>query len=64
MTIPEDEISEIRPLMTMMGGKMIFLRTDFSNEYNLKPAGAEISTHDELQKRRPGSAEGSGTRGE
>jgi predicted amidohydrolase YtcJ len=60
MTIPEDDISEIRPLLTMMGGKMIFLRTDFSTEYNLKPAGAEISTHEELQKRRP-SGEGGET---
>ncbi len=54
MTIPELEISEIRPLMTMKGGKFIFLRTDFSNEYNLKPVGAEIGTLEELRARRPG----------
>jgi predicted amidohydrolase YtcJ len=61
MTVPEDEISTIKPVLTMMGGKMVFLRTDFSTEYNLKPAGAEISTFEELQKRRPreaGSPEG------
>jgi predicted amidohydrolase YtcJ len=55
MTIPEEEISETRPLMTMMGGKIIFLRSDFSNQHNLKPAGAEISTFEELQARRPGN---------
>ena len=54
MTVPAEEISETRPLMTMMGGKIVFLRTDFSNEHGLKPAGAEISTFEELQARRPG----------
>ena len=53
MTVPEDDISEIRSLMTMLGGKLIFLRTDFANEYNLRPAGAVISTLEELVKRRP-----------
>ena len=55
MTMPEDEIAEMRPLMTMKGGQMIFLRTDFADEYNLRPAGAEISTHEELLARRPRS---------
>jgi predicted amidohydrolase YtcJ len=64
LAIPEEEISEIRPVLTMMGGQMIFLRTDFSKEYNLRPAGAEISTYEELQKRRPVADEGSGTRGD
>jgi adenine deaminase len=53
MTVPEDDISEIRSLMTILGGKLIFLRTDFANEYNLRPAGAVISTLEELVKRRP-----------
>jgi predicted amidohydrolase YtcJ len=53
MTIPEEDIRNIRPVVTMMGGKFQFVRTDFSTEYNVKPAGAEISTHDELMKRRP-----------
>ena len=53
MTMPVLDISEMRPLMTMVGGKFVFLRTDFSNEYNLKPAGAAISTHEELLARRP-----------
>ena len=60
MTVPEEQISEIRSLMTMLGGKLIFLNTDFANEYNLKPAGTLISTYDELQKRRPVGGFGGG----
>jgi predicted amidohydrolase YtcJ len=60
MSIPEQDITAIRPLMTMMGGKFIFLHTDFSSEYNLKPAGTLISTHEELQKRRPAGSFGGG----
>ena len=60
LTIPEDDISEIRSLMTMLGGKFIFLRTDFATEHNLKPAGAVISTLEELQKRRPAGGGGGG----
>ena len=60
MTVPEDDISQIRPLLTMLGGKVVFVRTDFANEQNLKPAGAVISTYDELQKRRPTGGAGGG----
>ena len=53
MTVPEEEISETRSLMTMLGGKMVFLHTDFADEYNLSPEGALISTLEELEGRRP-----------
>ena len=53
MSIPEDDISEIRSLMTLLGGKFIFLHTDFASEYNLRPTGAVISTLEELENRRP-----------
>ena len=53
LTISEEDISEIRSLLTMMGGKFIFLRTDFADEHDLKPAGAVISTFEELRARRP-----------
>ncbi|MCH8819066.1 MAG: amidohydrolase family protein [Acidobacteria bacterium] len=52
MTVPEEEISETRSLMTMLGGKMVFLHTDFADEYNLSPEGALISTLEELEGRR------------
>ena len=58
MAIPEEEIGEIRPLATMLGGKFVFLRTDFSGEQGLKPAGATISTYQELRKRRRSSTPG------
>ena len=53
MTMPEEDISEIRALVTMIGGKFMFLHSDFANEYNLRPAGAIISTLEDLQSRRP-----------
>jgi predicted amidohydrolase YtcJ len=53
LTMPEDDISEIRSLLTLLGGKFIFLRSDFAAEHNLRPAGAVISTYEELLKRRP-----------
>ncbi|MDA2934886.1 amidohydrolase family protein [Acidobacteria bacterium AH-259-D05] len=56
MSMPEEGISEIRPLLTMMGGRFVFLRTDFANENNLRPAGAVISTYEDLQARRPRSS--------
>jgi predicted amidohydrolase YtcJ len=60
MTMSEDDIGDMRPLMTMMGGKVMFLRTDFSAETNMKPQGATISTYEELQKRRPAGGMGGG----
>lgn len=56
MAVPEDEIGSIRPVLTIMGGRAQFVRTDFANEYGYRPAGAEISTYEELQKRRPREA--------
>ncbi len=52
ITIPEEEISETRSLMTLLGGKPVFLHPDFSREYNLRPEGAIISTYEELVARR------------
>ena len=52
MRVPEDDISEIRSLMTMLGGKFVFLRSDFAEELNLRPAGTLISTYEELMARR------------
>ena len=53
MTIPEEQVETIRPQLTMLGGKIVFLNSNFSTEYSLKPAGALISTYEDLQKRRP-----------
>ena len=52
MTIPEDEIATIQPQMTVFDGKIVFVHSQFAQEYNLKPAGAIVSTYEELKARR------------
>ena len=52
LTVPEEEISETRSLMTLLGGKIIFLHSDFSREHNLRPEGTLVSTLEELRQRR------------
>ncbi len=52
LTVPADEISELRPQVTVFDGKMVFLHTDFAEEYNLRPAGATISTYEEIIEQR------------
>ena len=52
MTIPDDDISELQPQMTVFDGKIVFVHTNFSQEYNLKPAGALVSTYKDLVARR------------
>ena len=52
MSIPEEDISETQSLMTLQGGEIIFLHSDFSREHSLRPEGTLISTLEELRKRR------------
>ncbi len=37
--IPEDKISTIRPLMTVVGGKTVYLDKDFARELGMQPFG-------------------------
>ena len=54
LTIPDDDISEIQPLVTVFDGKIIFVHTQFAQEYNLRPTGALVSSYRDLvQRRRP-----------
>jgi predicted amidohydrolase YtcJ len=53
MSVPEEEISEISSLMTMVGGRFVYLHPSFATEHNLRPASATIGTREELLKRRP-----------
>jgi hypothetical protein len=53
MTIPDEQVHEVRSLLTVMNGKPIFVDTGFSAEYNYKPAGAVISTFKDLKAGRP-----------
>jgi hypothetical protein len=62
MTIPDDQISDIAPQITMVDGKMVYVHTNFANEYSLRPAGAVVSTYQDLRARPrgPGANEGMG----
>ncbi len=51
MKMPEEDISEIQVLVTMIGGKVMFLHSDFSREYNFTPEGAVIGTLESLRER-------------
>ena len=51
MSIPETEISEIQPMITMLGGKMVYVHPQFATEYTLRPEGAVVSTYKELRER-------------
>lgn len=52
LTMPEDEIGKLQPQLTIVDGRIMFVHTAFSNEYDLKPAGAVVSTYADLIKRR------------
>ena len=53
LTIPDEDIHNVAPQLTLFNGKIVYLHTNFANEYNLKPAGALISTYQDLLKKRP-----------
>jgi predicted amidohydrolase YtcJ len=53
LTIPAENVSDIQPQLTIMDGKIVFVHTNFANEYSLRPQGAIISTFQELKGRRP-----------
>jgi len=52
MTIPAEEVSAIRPQMTVFDGEIIYIHPKFSQEYNLRPRGALIATYEDLIARR------------
>ena len=52
MTIPAEDVSELRPRMTMLDGKVVFLHPEFASETNLEPNGAVMATYDQLKERR------------
>ena len=54
MTIPEDEIKNIQPQLTIFDGRPVFVHTNFAQEYNWRPKGAVISTYKDLIARRKG----------
>jgi predicted amidohydrolase YtcJ len=54
LTIPEDEIGKMQPQLTLFDGRIVFLHPDFSEEYDLRPQDAVISTYKSLVKDRAG----------
>ncbi len=46
-TVPEDDILKVRPLMTMVGGKMIVLQESLARDFGVQPAGPHYDFKDE-----------------
>ncbi|MBI2821826.1 MAG: amidohydrolase family protein [Acidobacteria bacterium] len=46
-TIPEDDILKIRPLMTMVGGKMVVLQAPLAKDFATDPVGPAYDFRDE-----------------
>jgi len=46
-TIPVDDILKIRPLMTMVGGKMVVLQPSLAGEFGVDPVGFSYSFEDD-----------------
>ena len=45
-TIPVDEILKIRPLMTMVGGRIAALNASLADEWKIPPVGNQYSFED------------------
>jgi cytosine/adenosine deaminase-related metal-dependent hydrolase len=56
MAIPVEQIHEIQPQVTVFDGKIVFVHSQFAQEYSLRPAGAVVSTYEALMARRPDAA--------
>ena len=46
-TVPEPEIPSIFPLMTVVGGKITALRTEFAQELGRNPVGPQLEFRNE-----------------
>jgi predicted amidohydrolase YtcJ len=55
LTMPDDDVAKMQPQVTVFDGKIVFVHSQFAEEYNLRPAGAVVSTYQDLVKRRNGS---------
>ena len=42
LTIPEDDIKNVRVLMTMVGGKVAHLTPSLAREFGMQPVGAQV----------------------
>jgi predicted amidohydrolase YtcJ len=61
LTVPEDDISNIQPQITIFDGKPVFVHSQFAQEYNFRPAGTLVSTYKDLfARRKPASVRSGG----
>jgi len=60
LTVPEEEISDLQPQITVVDGKIVYLHRDFAGAYNLRPPGVLVSTYRDLAARRAGRRSGGG----
>ena len=58
LTIPGDDIGDIQPQVVVFDGKIVYLHKNFANEYNLRPAGAVVSSFQDLVNSRTPRAGG------
>ena len=47
LTIPVDEILKIRPLMSMVGGRVTALNASLADEWGVEPVGYQLNFEDE-----------------
>ncbi|MCZ6752903.1 MAG: amidohydrolase family protein [Acidobacteria bacterium] len=52
LTMPEDDIGEMQPQLTMMDGKIKYVHRQFAQEYSLSGNGMIVSTMQDLEARR------------
>jgi predicted amidohydrolase YtcJ len=60
LAISSDDISELKPQITLVDGRIVYVHTDFARENNFRPAGSLVSTYEDLRARRPGGSDGFG----
>jgi predicted amidohydrolase YtcJ len=61
LTIPEEQIGDIQPQVTMFDGKVVFVHAQFAQEYNFRPSGVLVSTYKDLiARRKPASVRAGG----
>ena len=46
-TVPVDDILKVRPLMTMVGGKIVVLQAPLARDFSMQPVGPPYSFEDE-----------------
>ena len=46
--MPDEEIHTIQPKINIFDGQIVFVHSQFAEEYNLRPTGALVSSYKEL----------------